>query len=268
MRTRNVTLIIVVAAILLLTGYWYKGVVMRSARAVAGRPSIREAHANRHPIDVAKFQASFTELLKANQGARALRDVPNRSTFMTSDQMLEAEIGGQLFALRDKLILTDEEKQKVIDVFALYQIVKAQFEAQIASVNFDGADHLKIEIPSYASTGKILKEQFYSAMTEAIGQEGCRRVDEELGGYFDDRFRAFGYSTQVITVEARQAKGGLIVYQIRSDGFAAPGAQSDPVVGASVFASNSSAYSLVRSQLDAGEWQGYAAYIEKLTPRR
>jgi len=121
----------------------------------------------------------------------------------SDDNLLVAEMCDlQLMAQGTNLALDSTQWSSLAAVVLRTQAIRHAFEAQIATSQKIAPDRYRMEIPSYADAGEVLREKFVAELTAKLGEPAAKEVMAKLGGALEGRFAGFGVSVQTLEITA------------------------------------------------------------------
>jgi hypothetical protein len=108
----------------------------------------------------------------------------------------------QLLAQGTGLALDSRQWSMLAAVVLNAQAVRQIYEAEIATATLVAPGRYRVEVPSYASAGDLLRAQFHADLRAKLGEATAGEVLAKLGEKLEGRFAGFGVSLQTIDIAA------------------------------------------------------------------
>lgn len=119
----------------------------------------------------------------------------------------EAYLRGQIkFLLNSKreLVLSDAEQNHIVEIYYLFQSIRADFEAKLVQDTSSRPDALSVKIDPYPEAGKRLRDLFQQELINKLGRDRFEYLDDYMGEIFDSRFLGFGICVQTVTISVQK----------------------------------------------------------------
>jgi hypothetical protein len=108
----------------------------------------------------------------------------------------------QLLAQGTGLALDSRQWSMLAAVVLNTQAVRQIYEAEIATATLVAPGQYRVEVPSYASAGDLLRAQFHADLRAKLGEATAGEVLAKLGEKLEGHFAGFGVSLQTIDIAA------------------------------------------------------------------
>ncbi len=184
-----------------------------------------------------------------------------------SEELMAGQMESVVRAALKGLIVTETEMKALGRAYAMNQLVRAEYEAGIATVAAS-PEVVTITIPPYPEAGARLKERFIAEMNAAVGPELGATLGDRIGLTMETLFQGFGQDSQVLTMRYQgktETTGEAYYTGTLTRTAVTPRAMWGGGDG-KFNGSATSSYGPLDRDLDGGGWMHYAEAIRALRP--